>query len=90
MPQQPMNNRFQRRTDVFPNAQPQPFMPPVNVQTFPAQPANVQQPNTQPATTTPANPFGLPAGATTMPGVVTPVPQQPNPNAPPNRRPPPQ
>jgi hypothetical protein len=97
MPQQPQMNRFQRRPQgqVFPNpmgAQMQPFMPQQGgVQVFPGQ----QQPDAEEApeagqAATPGNPFGIPAGATTTPGVVTPVPQQ-DPNAPtPNRRRPPQ
>jgi hypothetical protein len=81
-PQQPPQmNRFQRR-NVFPNpmgAQMQPFMPqPGNVQGFPGQ----QQPSedaegAEGGQVTPGNPFGIPAGATSTPGVVTPVPQAP-------------
>jgi len=87
---QPDLSRFPRRPNVLPNplgGQAAPFVPPTNLQTFPAQPANVP-PQPQGMQPTPMNPFGLPAGASTVPGVVTPVPQQPNPNAPPNRRPP--
>jgi hypothetical protein len=81
-PQPPQMNRFQRR-NVFPNpmgAQVQPFMPqPGGVQVFPGQ--QQQQDDSEGADGTqqvaPGNPFGIPAGATTTPGVVTPVPQQP-------------
>ncbi len=87
---QPQMNRFQRR-NVFPNpmgAQTQPFMPqPGGVQVFPGQ----QQEDTEGAENgqapTPGNPFGVPAGASATPGVVTPVPQQP-PGTNPRRRPP--
>jgi hypothetical protein len=36
---------------------------------------------------TPGNPFGMPFGTTSRPGVITPVPQQPGPNARPNQEP---
>jgi hypothetical protein len=84
--QPPQMNRFQRR-NVFPNpmgAQVQPFTPPQQV--YPGQ----QQDDTEGAengtVVTPGNPFGIPAGATATPGVVTPVPQQPGTNQ--RRRPP--
>jgi hypothetical protein len=88
-------NRFQRRTNVFPNplgAQMPPFTPPqpAGGQVFPGQQVNPEQPeNGEATTTTPGNPFGVPAGASTTPGVVTPVPQQ-DPNGRPIRRPPPE
>jgi hypothetical protein len=92
----PNVNRFQRR-QVFPNpmgAQMRPpfTQPPGAVQVFPGQPQPVngqEQPEAaQPPT--PGNPFGVPAGATTMPGVVSPVPQQngTTPTTPPTTRPP--
>jgi hypothetical protein len=85
-PQPPPMNRFQRR-NVFPNpmgAQMQPFTPPQ----APMVPGQQQDDEgTEPGTvTTPGNPFGIPAGATATPGVVTPVPQQPGTNQ--RRRPP--
>ena len=80
-PQPPQMNRFQRR-NAFPNpmggAQVQPVMPQQGgVQMFPGQ--QQQQEESEGAEGTqvaPGNPFGIPAGATTTPGVVTPVPQQ--------------
>ena len=81
---QPQINRFQRR-NVFPNqmgAQVQPFMPPQGTQ----QQDDSEGAEGGAAATTPGNPFGIPAGATATPGVVTPVPQQPGTNQ--RRRPP--
>lgn len=91
-PQAPQMNRFQRR-NVFPNpmgGQVQPFMPqqPGNVQVYPGQ--QPQQEDSEGAETpeaTPGNPFGMPAGATATPGVVTPVPQQQQPGTRPRRPP---
>ena len=90
VPQPPPMNRFQRR-NVFPNpmgAQMQPFTPPQQV--YPGQ-QQQQQDDTEGAengtVTTPGNPFGIPAGATATPGVVTPVPQQ-QPGTTQRRRPP--
>jgi hypothetical protein len=87
-PQPPPMNRFQRR-NVFPNpmgAQMQPFMPQQGgAQVYPGQ----QQEDADGAEggqqATPGNPFGIPAGATSTPGVVTPVPQEQQPGS--NRRP---
>jgi len=88
----PNINRFQRRGQVFPNpmgAAPQPFSPqPGPGQVFPAQPVNPSAPGQLPP---PVNtPFGIPAGASTVPGVVTPAPQTPTTAAPtrPRTRPP--
>lgn len=59
------NDQPQARPGRVPFGQPQPQQEPPD-----------EQPE-QPATTpTPANPFGIPSGATSRPGVVTPVPQQ--------------
>jgi hypothetical protein len=72
-------DRFRRRPG-FPNpmgAQAQPFMPQGGVQVYPGQPVNVppqQGQEAQPPTAT--NPFGVPAGASAQPGVISPVPQQ--------------
>jgi len=85
MPQGP--GRFMRNPNgVFPNpmgAQVQPFVP-TPMQQQPQQGEDEQGEGTQPTT---ASPFGVPAGASTVPGVVTPVPQprpgQPNPRRPP-------
>lgn len=76
----PNINRFQRR-QVFPNPMgaqvQQPFMQqPGAVQVYPGQPVNGQPQPEEAQPPTPGNPFGIPAGATTMPGVVSPVPQQ--------------
>jgi hypothetical protein len=92
-PQAPQMNRFQRR-NAFPNPmggqQVQPFMPqPGNVQVFPGQQGEEQE-NSEGADVpqaTPGNPFGMPAGATATPGVVTPVPQQQQPGTRPRRPP---
>ncbi len=96
VPPQPPVNRFQRRSQgqVFPNpmgAQMQPFMPQQGgVQVLPGQqPANPEEGTDTGQAPSPGNPFGVPAGASATPGVVTPVPQ-PDPNAPPTRRRPPQ
>jgi hypothetical protein len=87
--QPPQMNRFQRR-NVFPNpmgAQVQPFTPPQQVS-----PGQQQDDDTEGAengtVTSPGNPFGIPAGATATPGVVTPVPQQQTPGTNQRRRPP--
>jgi hypothetical protein len=91
-PAQQGGNRFQpRRGNYFPNpmsgAQPTAFPQPGTVQAFPGQ--QPQQEEGEATPPTPGNPFGVPAGASTVPGVVTPVPQPTDPNAPqPNRRPP--
>jgi hypothetical protein len=85
-------NRFQRR-QVFPNpmgAQMQPFMPQRSgVQVVPGQEEETETPEAgeEPS---PGNPFGIPAGASTVPGVVSPVPQESQdvPNRPRPRRPP--
>lgn len=78
-PQTGMNPRFQRQPGMFPN--------PMGPQ---GQPFNPQQgdgdPGGPPPTTT-NNPFGVPAGATSVPGVITPVPQQ-DPQGQPQQRPP--
>jgi hypothetical protein len=64
-----------RRPNVFPTPQ-QPVVPgmitPIPPQGEGGQPA-------QPATVTPGNPFGIPAGSGGTPGTITPVPQQPRP-----------
>jgi hypothetical protein len=72
-------NRFQRR-QVYPNpmgAQMQPFMPQRGgVQVFPGQqeePADAPEAGEAPSA---GNPFGVPAGASTVPGVVSPVPEE--------------
>lgn len=88
VPQPPQMNRFQRR-NVFPNpmgAQVQPFTPPQQV--YPGQQQDDTEGVENPTVTTPGNPFGIPAGATATPGVVTPVPQQQTPGTNPRRRPP--
>jgi len=91
--QPPQMNRFQRR-NVFPNPMgaqmQQPFVPQQGgVQVFPGQ---QQQDDGEAAEgeqqATPGNPFGMPAGATATPGVVTPVPQQPGQPGQRPRRPP--
>jgi hypothetical protein len=86
-PQPGMNPRFQQRPN-FPNPmgqQGQPFTP----GNLPGAPQQVDdddqvQPGQPP---TPGNPFGLPAGASSTPGVISPVPQQ-DPNQPRRTRPP--
>jgi hypothetical protein len=88
-PQPPPMNRFQRR-NVFPNpmggAQVQPFMPQQGgVQVFPGQQQEDSDGSESGQQVTPGNPFGIPAGATSTPGVVTPVPQDQQPGT--NRRP---
>lgn len=86
-PQPGMNQRFQQRPN-FPNPmgqQGQPFTP-GNLPGAP-QPMDDEgqvQPGQPP---TPGNPFGLPAGASSTPGVISPVPQQ-DPNQPQRTRPP--
>jgi hypothetical protein len=89
-PQSPQMNRFQRR-NVFPNpmgAQMQPFMPQGGVPVFPGQQQEEPEGAEDEQVTTPGNPFGIPAGASTTPGVVTPVPQQQQQDTPgSNRRP---
>jgi hypothetical protein len=55
-------------------ARPQPFQQPVD-----DDPADDDQRQPQ---VRPGNPFGLPSGTTNRPGIVTPVPQQPQPRAP--------
>jgi hypothetical protein len=86
-----MPNRFQRRGQIFQNPMgvQQRLMPqPGAVQVFPAQPGTVAQP-AQPQPGVPVNtPFGVPAGASTTPGVVTPVPQQQTSPSTPTTRPP--
>ena len=89
--QQQNMDRFRRRGQVFPNplgAQMQPFVPQGGVQVFPGQPVTGQQPEgaQPPAVNTP---FGIPAGASTVPGVVTPVPQAETPTPMPRRTRPP-
>jgi hypothetical protein len=85
-PQPNMNPRFQRRFQNPMGVQGQPYMPPNFPQPQVTDDEGQQQPPAavQPM---PGNPFGLPAGASTTPGVVTPVPQQ-DPNNPQQRRPP--
>jgi len=61
-----------------------PVMPPVTIAPD-DQPPQTPQPGFVP---TPANPFGLPAGSSTRPGVVAPVPQQPVPQGGAQQRPP--
>jgi hypothetical protein len=82
-PMQGLPPRFQRRANVFPNPmgrqpQPQPFIPP-NVPGMPdvtgSEDLEEQHQEAQPPS--PANPFGVPAGASATPGVISPVPQQP-------------
>jgi hypothetical protein len=91
MPAQPQTNRFQRRT-VFPNpmgAQMQPFMPQGAVPVVPGQEQPEDQEAAEGQQPTAGNPFGVPAGATTVPGVVSPVPQPaPGTVTPRTRRPP--
>jgi hypothetical protein len=73
-----MPQRFQRRANVFPNpngAQPQPFVP----QNIPGMPETADDEQEQPQEAQPptaGNPFGVPAGASATPGVISPV-QQP-------------
>lgn len=91
-PQPPQMNRFQRR-NVFPNpmgAQVQPFMPQQGgTQVYPGQQQQDDSEGPEGGqTVTPGNPFGMPAGATATPGVVTPVPQQPGQPGQRPRRPP--
>ncbi|MGH9348932.1 MAG: hypothetical protein ACRD26_16870 [Vicinamibacterales bacterium] len=74
-PQPGMNPRFQRR----PTAQGQPFVPGA----FPAPPQVDEDAAPAPA---PTNPFGAPGGGSATPGVISPVPQ--DPQQPPTRRPP--
>src|SRR5207237_1419294 len=57
-----------------------PMMPPITVAPLGDQP----QPQTPaPVVVTPSNPFGLPAGSSVRPGVITPAPQQPQQQVPP-------
>lgn len=88
-----MNPRLQRRPG-FPNpmtVQGQPFGAPSSFPGQQAQPSEDEPVDENaPAQVMPGNPFGtVPAGASTMPGVITPVPQQdprqpqPRPNRPP-------
>jgi hypothetical protein len=82
--------RGQRRPNVFPGLVPggQPLPQPFQPQPFVQQPPIHQQPgegveggvpNSQPGqiAPTPGNPFGLPAGSSSVPGIVVPVPQTP-------------
>jgi hypothetical protein len=77
-PQPGMNQRFQQRPN-FPNPmgqQGQPFTP-GNLPGAPQQVDDDGQVQPQPGQPpTPGNPFGLPAGASSTPGVISPVPQQ--------------
>ena len=62
-------------------APPRPGQPPQPIGNEPEieeeQPEQPEQPAPRPATPpSPSNPFGVPFGSTTRPGVVTPVPQQ--------------
>jgi hypothetical protein len=61
---------------LMPGGQAQPFEIP-DMQEEEIEPDPAPQPQV-----TPGNPFGLPAGATSRPGVVTPVPQRPQPGTP--------
>jgi hypothetical protein len=75
VPPQP-DPQYPRRQIAFPNPngpQPQPFVP-QNVPGMP-QPVDQEGEGTEPAVTN--SPFGVPAGASTVPGVVSPVPQPP-------------
>jgi hypothetical protein len=65
----PVVNPLIRPRLQFPGTGPQPIVDP--------DPADDQvEPDDQPTSIVPANPFGIPAGSTSRPGVVTPVPQQ--------------
>jgi hypothetical protein len=58
---------------------PRPFGAPVGPPLMPPAPIAPDEPTTQPPSgvvATPTNPFGLPAGSSTRPGVVTPAPPQ--------------
>ena len=84
-----MPPRFQRRATVFPNPmggqpQPQPFVPP-NVPGMPEPIDEEQGQEAQPPSA--GNPFGVPAGASATPGVVSPVPQPGTPQTRPPRPP---
>jgi len=68
----PVVNPLIRPRPQLPNGRPQPMIVPQ------PDPADDQvEPDEQPTSIVPANPFGIPAGSTSRPGVVTPVPQQP-------------
>jgi hypothetical protein len=86
-PQPGMNQRFQQRPGFPMGQQGQPFTP-GNLPGAPQQIDDEGQVQPQPGQApTPGNPFGLPAGASSTPGVISPVPQQ-DPNQPQRRRPP--
>ena len=53
------------------------LLPPGQPFEIPQEEPEAEPEEVEPTTTTPANPFGLPAGATSRPGVVTPVPRGP-------------
>ena len=61
---------------LIPGGQAQPFEIPQDIEEE-TEPDPAPQPQA-----TPGNPFGLPAGATSRPGIVTPVPQRPQPGVP--------
>lgn len=76
-PMQGMPARFQRRANAFPNPvngqpQPQPFVP-QNVPGMPEEMSDENAAQAQPPSA--GNPFGVPAGASATPGVISPVPQ---------------
>ena len=75
-PQPQMNPRFQRRFQNPMGVQGQPYMPP----NFPQPQVNDDEGQQQPPAAVqpmPGNPFGLPPGASTTPGVVTPSRERP-------------
>jgi hypothetical protein len=83
-PQPGLNRRFQR--PPFPNpmgVQAQPFMPQGGAFGQP-QPVDPDEETPTPPTPSPLN---VPPGASTVPGVISPVPQQQDPQQPPNSRP---
>jgi hypothetical protein len=87
---QGMPQRFQRRANVFPNpanGQPQPFVP-QNIPGMPEVSGDEQEQPQDAQPPTAGNPFGVPAGASATPGVISPVPQQPGTQAYPVTRPP--
>lgn len=75
----PPVNPFVRPRNV-PGGRPQPFPVPVpNVQPEPGEDPGIEPEPEQEAAPQPGNPFGVPPGTTSRPGVITPVPQQPEP-----------
>jgi hypothetical protein len=55
---------------------------PINMPPIAVAPDNDPPQTPAPVVSTPGNPFGLPAGSSVRPGVITPVPQAPTPGAP--------